>query len=228
MDSNHLLTHANAVGCTLERRESSTFGRSLISPLLCQGNRERAENIKARAFARRRALTVSGTCFLQMYKNKRETVAVSLAVLVVSERESERNVVKLRRNSHTSKRQSSTESPSPLLSPSLKTETPNRVEGVLRPQLSARSSAAKAFDPKNKNKTRPRQIVVSKSTPASALNLNAHRLSRKMVNIMFCFFTVFSFCGHVYIPDDERRDERAARPRSERVSSRLSERKRRM
>ena len=42
VDSNHLLTHANAVGCTLERRESSTFGRSLISPLLCQGNRERA------------------------------------------------------------------------------------------------------------------------------------------------------------------------------------------
>tara|TARA_B100000683_G_scaffold271132_1_gene311574 strand:- start:13758 stop:13868 length:111 start_codon:yes stop_codon:yes gene_type:complete len=34
-----------------------------------------------------------------MYKNKHETVAVSLAVLVVSERESERNVVKLRRNS---------------------------------------------------------------------------------------------------------------------------------
>ena len=30
-----------------------------------------------------------------------------------------------------------------------------------------------------------------------------------MVNIMFCFFTVFSFCGHVYIPDDERRDEHA-------------------
>ena len=25
---------------------------------------------------------------------------------------------------------------------------------------------------------------------------------------MFCFFTVFSFCGHVYIPDDERRDDR--------------------
>ena len=42
VDSSHLLTHVNAVGCTLERRESSTCGRSLISPLLCQGNRERA------------------------------------------------------------------------------------------------------------------------------------------------------------------------------------------
>jgi hypothetical protein len=76
---------------------------------------------------------------------------VSLAILVESERASERNVVELRRNSDDYKRQSSTESPSPLLSPSLKTETPNRTEGVLRPQLSARSSAAKAFDPKNKN-----------------------------------------------------------------------------
>tara|TARA_B000000437_G_scaffold97434_1_gene70798 strand:- start:105 stop:422 length:318 start_codon:yes stop_codon:yes gene_type:complete len=74
---------------------------------------------------------------------------------------------------------------------------------------------------KIKNKTSSRQIVVSKSTPASALNLNAHRLSRKMVNIMFCFFTVFSFCGHVYIPDDERRDERARRRRLETSASRL-------
>ena len=42
-----------------------------------------------------------------------------------------------------------------------------------------------------------------------------------MVNIMFGFFTVFSFCGHVYIPDDERRDERARRRRLETSASRL-------
>jgi len=35
-----------------------------------------------------------------------------------------------------------------------------------------------------------------------------------MVNIMFCFFTVFSFCGHVYIPDDERRRRRRRRTRA--------------
>ena len=47
MDSSHLLTHVNAVGCTLERRESSTCGRSLISPLLCQGNEdEQTESIE--------------------------------------------------------------------------------------------------------------------------------------------------------------------------------------
>ena len=47
MDSSHLLTHVNAVGCTLERRESSTCGRSLISPLLCQGNEdEQIESIE--------------------------------------------------------------------------------------------------------------------------------------------------------------------------------------
>ena len=152
MDSNHLLTHANAVGCTLERRESSTFGRSLISPLLCQGYRERArkrQSARAHAASRtHRQCTMITSC---KCKNKREIGTVSLAILVESERASERNVVELRRNSDDCKRQSSTESPSPLLSPSLKTETPNRTEGVLRPQLSARSSAAKAFDPKNKN-----------------------------------------------------------------------------
>ena len=35
-----------------------------------------------------------------------------------------------------------------------------------------------------------------------------------MVNIMFCFFTVFSFCGHVYITDDERRQRRRRRMRA--------------
>lgn len=38
-----LLTHADAIGCTLERRESSTCGLSLISPLLCQGNHKKSE-----------------------------------------------------------------------------------------------------------------------------------------------------------------------------------------
>jgi len=34
VDSNRLLTHANAIGCTLERREDKTRGESLNYPLL--------------------------------------------------------------------------------------------------------------------------------------------------------------------------------------------------
>ena len=81
------------------RKALKEFQAKVTKWVLVVAARIKLYYLKARAFARRRALTVSGTCFLQMYKNKRETVAVSLAVLVVSERESERNVVKLRRNS---------------------------------------------------------------------------------------------------------------------------------
>lgn len=48
VDSNRLLTHAKAVGCTLERRESNTRGRSLICPLLCQGNSRKQKHTRAR------------------------------------------------------------------------------------------------------------------------------------------------------------------------------------
>ncbi len=210
VDSNHLLTHANAVGCTLERRESSTFGRSLISPLLCQGNRERARKHQS---ARVRAASCTHRQWnmlpANVQKQARNRCGESCCPRRVRTREREKcgeTTEELRRlvNARAPRRAH------PLyfrLRSKLKRRIESRVFYVLnslRAALQRRLSIQKI-----KNKTSSRQIVVSKSTPASALNLNAHRLSRKMVNIMFCFFTVFSFCGHVYIPDDERRDERA-------------------
>jgi hypothetical protein len=96
----------------------------------------------------------------------------------------------------------------------LKRRTEPRVFYVLnslRAALQRRLSIQKI-----KIKTSSRRIVVSFQSQRRrpALTLNAHRLSRKMVNIMFCFFTVFSFCGHVYIPDDERRRRRRRRTRA--------------
>jgi len=214
VDSNHLLTHANAVGCTLERRESSTFGRSLISPLLCQGNRERARKHQS---ARVRAASCTHRQWnmlpANVQKQTRNRCGESCCPRRVRAREREKcgeTTEELRRlvNARAPRRAH------PLyfrLRSKLKRRTESRVFYVLnslRAALQRRLSIQKI-----KIKTSSRQIVVSKSPPASALNLNAHHLSRKMVNIMFCFFTVFSFCGHVYIPDDERRDERARRRR---------------
>ena len=162
---------------------------------------------------------------------------MSLAILVEPERASERNVVELRRNSDDYKRQSSTESPSPLLSPSLKTETPNRTEGVLRPQLSARSSAAKAFDPKNKNKNfvETNRRFVSKSTSASSPHSQRSSSQSKDGEYYVLFLHSVQLLWTRLHP--RRRTSRTSptsnaglrlRRRFETSASRLSERRRRM
>jgi len=123
VDSTRLLTHAKAIGCTLERRESNTRGRSLICPLLCQGNararmktksvsRERARDVPLRRRRRRRRPVEPAAA--------RETETRAVSLLYAQSLQARRarreitNVVELRRNSDDYERQNSTESPSPV------------------------------------------------------------------------------------------------------------------
>lgn len=127
VDSTRLLTHAKAIGCTLERRESNTRGRSLICPLLCQGNvraRMKTKNVSSE----RASASASARDVLLRRRRRRpvepaaaretETRAVSLlyaqSLQAWRARRAITNVVELRRNSDDYKRQNSTESPSPV------------------------------------------------------------------------------------------------------------------